>query len=41
MKLKILELAAREIEDGQEYYNLQQANLGENFKKDVKKLLIR
>ena len=35
MKLHILELAALEIEDGQEYYNLQQAKLGDSFKRDV------
>lgn len=35
MKLKILELAALEIDDGHAYYNLQQANLGDRFKKDV------
>ena len=35
MKLQILELAALEIDDGQEYYNLQQAKLGDSFKRDV------
>ena len=35
MKLQILELASLEIDDGQEYYNLQQAKLVDGFKKDV------
>ena len=35
MKLHILELASLEIDEGQEYYNLQQAKLGDNFKKDI------
>jgi len=35
MKLRILELAALEIADGQEYYNLQQPKLGDSFKNDV------
>ena len=29
MKLKILELASFEIEDARQYYNLQQAKLGD------------
>ncbi len=37
MKLKILELASFEIEDTKQYYNLQQAKLGDRFKKDVQK----
>ena len=35
MKIKILELASLEIENGQEYYNLQQEKLGDGFKQDV------
>jgi plasmid stabilization system protein ParE len=35
MKLKILELASLEMDDGEEYYNLQQEKLGRSFKKDV------
>jgi plasmid stabilization system protein ParE len=35
MKLKILELASLEMDDGEEYYNLQQEKLGKSFKKDV------
>jgi len=35
MKLKILELAYLEIEDGKEYYNLQQEKLGDKFKKEI------
>jgi len=39
MKLKILELASFEIEDAKQYYNLQQTELGDRFKKDVKKCI--
>ena len=35
MKLRILEVAALEISDAKEYYNLQQPRLGDSFKKDV------
>jgi len=35
MNLVISKLAFKEIENGKEYYNLQQANLGNRFKKDV------
>ena len=35
MKLHILEVAALEISDAKEYYNLQQPRLGDSFKKDV------
>ena len=35
MKLEILELASLEIDDGHEYYNLQQEKLGDSFKNDV------
>ncbi len=35
MKLRILELAALEITDAKEYYNLQQPKLGERFQKDI------
>ena len=35
MKLKILECSVLEIEEGREYYNLQQTNLGDHFKSDV------
>jgi plasmid stabilization system protein ParE len=36
MKLQILEFAALEIENGQEFYNLQQDKLGDSFKNDVR-----
>ncbi|SFP73938.1 type II toxin-antitoxin system RelE/ParE family toxin [Hydrogenimonas thermophila] len=35
MKLKILELAYLEIENGKEYYNLQEEKLGDKFKKEI------
>ncbi len=41
MKLKILELAFLEIEDGREYYNLQQEKLGDKFKKEIQKSINR
>ena len=37
MKLEVLELAYLEIEDGREYYNLQQEELGDKFKKEIQK----
>lgn len=39
MNLRILELAYLEIEDAQEYYNLQQENLGDRFKKEIQKTI--
>ena len=36
MQINILELAKLELDDAQEYYNLQRDSLGDNFKDDVK-----
>ena len=39
MKLIISKFAKEEIENAKEYYNLQQPNLGDSFKKDIKNTL--
>lgn len=36
MKLEFSELAQSELEDARDYYNLQQENLGEGFKRHIK-----
>lgn len=36
MKLIVSKFAKEEIENAKEYYNLQQPNLGDSFKKDIK-----
>jgi plasmid stabilization system protein ParE len=39
MNVEILELASFEIEDAREHYNLQQLNLGDAFKNDVRRAI--
>ena len=41
MQLEILEHAKLEIDDGHDFYNLQQTHLGETFKLDVKNCIDR
>lgn len=36
MRLELSKLAQQELEDARDYYNLQQENLGERFKKHIK-----
>ena len=41
MQIEVLELAKLEIDDAQEYYNLQTNKLGDSFKDDVKACIDR
>ncbi len=39
MNVIILELAAKELEEGRHYYDLQQDELGDRFKHDIQKAI--